>query len=765
MSTTAQGTRFELQVAELLRDLGYKVTRDELIGGAQTDLVASPAELSVLPRPLLVVECKDEKGNVDVGAVNGIHARATAALRQKGLNYEPVVVARVGFTRFAKKQAEILGVRLLTFDALASESFDAMTYESAVVAEYEQSGLASQYIELSCQTEERCTIYKPVENFLDKYFGATQRPGAVVLGDFGTGKTSLCQHYTFLLCARRRVPVPLGDEGPICLYFPLRAIRTFDGLTHTLFDSLQTRFSVRGTPLGFESWLRRNRAIIALDGFDEMAARFDRDRVRKELVSLERWQQRHDVRLLITCRTHFFKHQLEEQAFGLMRLYVCQWGSAEVEAYTRKKCGNSYSSAIEQIRNTYNLEELAKTPIFLDMILQRIHELGDRVNRAQLYAVYTNEWIESQDKRAELEPEEKLALMQRLALEMFRLDVLVVNCSRLRNLIREMFHITDRATLHIVDNDVRTCTFLVREDDESYRYIHKSFMEFFVASSIAMSLKEQRLDCLQGSVITSEIAGFTACYFEGQQDDLCEWLEKSESGIERVGLAMILGYAPRTDMVDVALLLAFQAEQDFAHRRKILRALLRCPTEQLLEDLCGLLLYNDENLDVFLEVAQSTGYRPAATLASACLRRGDSPQAQATAITGAHLWSTDSSFWSALDWYAAQRTWVFANHQGLVRSLCQSILMLGDTDLILQLSRTYGGVKKPPEDVEAILHAEFFPKARLRVWPHVKAEVATARRRGMQRSRLEGGVHRRFGRLVDESLLKRELERVFERGG
>ena len=43
-----------------------------------------------------------------------------------------------------------------------------------------------------------------------------------------------------------------------------------------------------------------------------------------------------------------------------------------------------------------------------------------------------------------------------------------------------------------IETDLRNCTFLVRDPNETYSFAHKPFFEYFVAASIDRYLREQR---------------------------------------------------------------------------------------------------------------------------------------------------------------------------------------------------------------------------------------------------------------------------------
>ena len=61
----------------------------------------------------------------------------------------------------------------------------------------------------------------------------------------------------------------------------------------------------------------------------------------------------------------------------------------------RARFPDRWSAHWEQIQRIYNLPDLARRPVLLDMIAQTLPELkeGQTLNAARLYQVYTDLWL------------------------------------------------------------------------------------------------------------------------------------------------------------------------------------------------------------------------------------------------------------------------------------------------------------------------------------------------------------------------------------
>jgi hypothetical protein len=95
--------------------------------------------------------------------------------------------------------------------------------------------------------------------------------------------------------------------------------------------------------------------------------------------------------------------------------------------------------------------------------------------------------------------------MQELALQMLRRDQLNIHYKQLPDRVRQHFRLEKAHEIDYFEHDIRTCSFLNRDGEGNYHFVHKSFQEFFVAQWLAPKL-------LDGSApemgINEEVRGF-----------------------------------------------------------------------------------------------------------------------------------------------------------------------------------------------------------------------------------------------------------------
>jgi len=266
---------------------------------------------------------------------------------------------------------------------------------------------------------------------------------------------------------------------------------------------------------------------------------------------------------LLTCRTHFFRDRIQAEVLtDFDVLYIPEWGEQELQEYLQKRFGNSWRSELKRIVGTHNLPELAQTPLFLEMIVDTLPKLGDEVKRIELYKVYTNSWIQDQSRRkgARLSAEQRSQFVKELAIKLYREKSGDCHHSDFVPIIRQWFDVDDAAQLDYLRSDVQTCTFLTRSSHGRYGFRHASFMEFFVAQSLAEKIRLGMSDDLSETALPLEIRSFLVDLLADNPpiEILKEWME-SDKDILRNNVLSLL---PRLGMIAISSNIEEASEKD-----------------------------------------------------------------------------------------------------------------------------------------------------------------------------------------------------------
>jgi uncharacterized protein YjbI with pentapeptide repeats/DNA-directed RNA polymerase specialized sigma24 family protein len=280
-----------------------------------------------------------------------------------------------------------------------------------------------------------------------------------------------------------------------------------------------------------------------LDGFDEMAARVTRQVTTRNFYELARCVQGR-AKVLLTCRTHYFKSRTEEEEIilgssaefdsetardlyweliarkGYKIAYLKPFTSSQVEEYIRRAKPKTAKQAIEKIRRTYNLVELSQRPMLLEMIVKSLDTLNQKdINTATLYKVFTNAWIHRDQWRDVLPPEAKESFLITLSRSLWSNDVISIHYSELFEQLKQEFssQVQDQRQLLEIDNEIRTASFLTRDDNGNYSFAHRSYAEYFLARYIANEITAGRTDCLNTRRLTPEVISFLQYMIKGEQ--------------------------------------------------------------------------------------------------------------------------------------------------------------------------------------------------------------------------------------------------------
>lgn len=131
---------------------------------------------------------------------------------------------------------------------------------------------------------------------------------------------------------------------------------------------------------------------------------------------------------------------------------------------------------------------MARTPVLLAMMRRTLpmmiaegHEFSF-VPQLDLYTTYTQRWIYRDDKRAQLSSKQRLQLSRSLAVNLITRDDYAASWREIRELLHQDESWRDKPVSDpAAEFDVRNSTFLMRESDDSFRFVHRSIMEYFAA--------------------------------------------------------------------------------------------------------------------------------------------------------------------------------------------------------------------------------------------------------------------------------------------
>jgi WD40 repeat protein len=390
-----------------------------------------------------------------------------------------------------------------------------------------------------------------VETLLEWACTVNDPPFFALLGEYGMGKTTTCEAFTRRLLEQREKAPAL----PVPVYLDLRRLGDKTRSEPPLAEILDTvlSYSPRSgqTPQGLSSdriiaLVREGKALAIFDGLDEILVHLtpaQGQRFTRQLWSIlpkvERTKKANGMacgKLLISCRTHFFRTLREERthftgedrealsASDYRALVLLPFTESQIEEYLQKSLpGADVPRLLELIRSIHNLTELAERPYTLSLIAKHIPQLeqwkleGRKVTGVTLYRSMVQSWLERDMGKHHLSPDHKLRLMERFAAELWRSGKRSWKVEEVEQWLIDFLRENPHLAAHyegkdrdLLKEDLRTATFLVREGEDAFRFAHTSLLEFFLASHLARALKDWRLetwDLPQPSLETLDFLG------------------------------------------------------------------------------------------------------------------------------------------------------------------------------------------------------------------------------------------------------------------
>ena len=361
----------------------------------------------------------------------------------------------------------------------------------------------------------------PIDGTAEAYFARwlrdPERPAALLLGDFGDGKS----FFTYVLARQ------LAEEflrSPKAGWIPLRL--SLRELGETGLDSRQ----ILGQRLrefcgGISSWNEVNqehRFLIVLDGLDEMSQRMSDTAVLRNLTRLEDlMEQFRGQKLLVTSRKMaIYSDRVRERILLSLGdpevLHLAPVSRGDRLAFLERMADTPERKArLLKIQNTHDLLGLAAKPLFLDMMRIQLDSDDIRaLDGAGIYQDYAKRVLENKynlqlalrgdythpgDVRERL-----LGLLEELALCLQRAGTDSISLEDFKaqihqdNLAQVLWSGAEEDRENAADADGRlTNRSLLKYDcghPENRRFCHRSMKEYFAARGIVRRLMEDADD-------------------------------------------------------------------------------------------------------------------------------------------------------------------------------------------------------------------------------------------------------------------------------
>jgi predicted NACHT family NTPase len=420
------------------------------------------------------------------------------------------------------EKAENRNLACYTFDELLDQDADFTAYLDWLETEITSRGIDTKYVPLACTKEEidpdtqrkiGVSHYDGrdgwIEGYIDLWLDDPVKEHISVLGEFGTGKTWFAMHYAWMALQRYRDAQKRGLERPrLPLVIPLR-----DYAKAVSVESLFSEFFFRKheIPLAgysaFEQLNRMGKFLLIFDGFDEMAAKCDRQQMINNFWELAKAVVP-GAKVILTCRTEHFPEAKEGRALLNAELQASttiltgetpQFEVLELEKFNDEQIRQALSfqteaATVEKVMGNPQLLDLARRPVMTELILEALPDIEAGkpvdISRVYLYAVRRKIERDIKAERTFTSLADKLYFLCELSWEMLSTDQMSLNYRGFPDRIRSLFGsiVQEEKDLDHWHYDMMGQTMLIRNADGDYTPAHRSLLEFFVAYKFAAEL-------------------------------------------------------------------------------------------------------------------------------------------------------------------------------------------------------------------------------------------------------------------------------------
>lgn len=440
--------------------------------------------------------------------------------------------------------------KLKIFDEheIINEIMDFTLYLENNIDQYRNSNLYEHYIDIFDLNTNKPLEYS-VKDFLEK----KDDNAFLILGDYGCGKTSFLLNMSYKLSDE----FLHSDSEYIPIFVPLKKYAKAINLENLFLDIFVNECHMSNVSIeAFKLMMKYMKFVLLFDGFDEVAKRVNYD-VKFEIFNQICQFCNENTKVIITCRPNFFQEnreykkliqnahlQFEPNLINkaiFVETYIDYLNPRQIHDYILSyrdilvREGLDIEKIEYLIGNTHDLTDLSRRPFLLNIIILTLpkmisnierENLEDlKINAALLYRNYTDLWLDRENSKGKtlIRKEDKLHFCMHIAYKMFKEDVSSIHFSNMPNEIREYF-----PDLHQMDeidyfsHDIQSCSFMNSEGNGYFKFIHKSFMEYFVACYIAEMFQKnqnQELEIINTVFSIKDISTEVALFIN---DILCE---------------------------------------------------------------------------------------------------------------------------------------------------------------------------------------------------------------------------------------------------
>ncbi|MEO4040188.1 pentapeptide repeat-containing protein [Hoeflea sp. CAU 1731] len=412
-------------------------------------------------------------------------------------------------------------------------------------------------------------------------------PVFLLLGEYGSGKSTLCRDMSERLSR--------GDFDYEAVYLDLKQARQlFYSETSSLrsrrfrADDIRLLIDTLAEIDGYTSEevyakINAGNCVLICDGLDEIGAALHPDETSSLFQALVAFlsigaARSTSNRLLVSCRSHHFRNKRQIAALlGNMKNVsapeIMSMDLLEPEDLrgTLIELTSDAERAQQTLEALNGLAVMARRPSWLHAIAQRLEALDEErrsagsVNLARLFDDLIDDALATEENRQVFDSDIKKQLMVTLAGDMWDsgraawsaselnawLDAQLRTDERMNDIYASSYKGKARELLYV---DLRTTTFLVRGQDDLFRFSDSPIRAFFLAAHLFKSTGEGRFDAWEANETDHDVQIFITDLIFNKATQ-----KERKAFLQSIGKILSEPYKPMSS--DLAFGIALQAQE------------------------------------------------------------------------------------------------------------------------------------------------------------------------------------------------------------
>lgn len=333
---------------------------------------------------------------------------------------------------------------------------------------------------------------------------------ALVLGNYGSGKSTHLRRLAWRM-ARAHLQDPTSRPAPLHLRLSGRR-PDLEAIIAAEVPGISAEAVRQAISLG--------RVVPLLDGLDEL--KMGPHEVGSAIALLTGFPEGSRARMVLSGRDTLFATEQAQEAIdrpeSIARVRLLGFDKVEIATFVRRHTANDAAArdTLARIGEVHDLQNLAERPGLLELVVASRERLrgAERVTATSLYALVEEAWLESRAQEEEVVPRaQRRAFARSLARALFLKNE---SAATYKEVLRHVVEILDDQqawrfpqALH----EVQKAAFLEPlegqgEEEAAFRFVHRSFAEYFLAMDIAQRLDADDREALALPMLSQEIVGF-----------------------------------------------------------------------------------------------------------------------------------------------------------------------------------------------------------------------------------------------------------------